>query len=54
MLRRVIIVVFSAAISFGVGCTSSDREYMRNHVVQLPSKTPLVISPENTLASNVR
>ena len=52
MFRRVIIALCGAAISFGVGCTASDREYMRNHVVQTSSKTPLIVAAEPPTPSN--
>jgi hypothetical protein len=48
MLRRIIIALCGAAISFGVGCTASDREYMRNHVVETSSKSSLIVAAERT------
>ncbi|MGZ8939633.1 MAG: hypothetical protein ACXW32_10525 [Limisphaerales bacterium] len=40
MIKRILTASVLCAVWLGSGCTSSDRDYMRNHIVQLDSRPP--------------
>jgi hypothetical protein len=39
-MRRVLLIVSSVMVLLSAGCTTADREYIRNHVVMAPAQQP--------------
>ena len=40
MSRRILITAIGFTVWLGMGCTASDREYVRNHIVHVETPQP--------------
>lgn len=40
-MNRLVLIVISAALWLASGCTASDRDYVRNHIVQVDTRPKL-------------
>jgi hypothetical protein len=52
-MRKLLLIAISGLVWLGSGCTASDREYVRNHIVLLEQQNSQN-QPQSSLPSHMR